>query len=113
MNQLPLMPLIAAAALASGFATAQTGGTYASDLSSVYAATQIIQARKEGCDSAEPGTRKANAAAYAAWRKRHQSLLDELERRFIAMIRGASTDQKEYSKNVGRYAGEALQNGRF
>src|SRR5262249_53887873 len=71
---------------------------------------QAIQARKDGCDTAEPDTRKANNAAYSAWRKKHQSLLDELERRFLAMVHDSSTDQKDYSKNVGKYAGEVLQN---
>jgi hypothetical protein len=101
--------LTAAALLASGLAAAQAGGSYAANLSRVYEATQFIQAAKEGCDTAEPDTRKANDAAYSAWRKRHQSLLDELERRFLAMVRKASADQKDYSKNVGKYAGEVLQ----
>jgi len=95
---------------APALAAEQAGASYASDLSRVYAATQFVQARKEGCDTAEPETRKANDAAYNVWRKQHQGLLDELEKRFLAMIRGASTDQKDYSKNVGKYAGEALQN---
>jgi len=110
MNRLSLMPLAAAAALASTLHAAQTGGTYASELSRVYSAAQFIQARKDGCDSAEPETRKANEAAYSAWRKKHRSLLDELERRFLVMVHNASTDQKDYSKNVGKYAGEVLEN---
>ncbi|MCC7484170.1 MAG: hypothetical protein IT529_04200 [Burkholderiales bacterium] len=96
-------------ALAAG-AAAQEGGGYASDLSRVFAAAQYIQAVREGCDAAKPDTRTANDAAYGAWRKRHQSLLDELDRRFMAMIRGASADQKEYQMNIGKYAGEVLRN---
>ena len=103
--------LIVATALAPGLAAAQAaGGSYVSSLSSVYAATQFIHARKDGCDSAEPDTRKANDAAYNAWRKKHQLLLDELERRFLAMVHNSSLDQNDYSKNVGKYAGEVLQN---
>lgn len=98
-----------ATALASGFAAAQGSSTYASNLSRVYEAAQFIHAAKEACDSAEPDTRKANDAAYGAWRKQNQSLLDELERRFLALVRRASTDQKDYSKNVGKYAGEVLE----
>jgi hypothetical protein len=107
-----LQTLLAATALASGLAAAQesSSSTYASDLSRVYEASQFIHAAKEACDAAEPDTRKANDVAYTTWRKQHQSLLDELERRFLAMVRRASTDQKDYSKNVGRYAGEVLQN---
>ena len=110
MNCIFPISLLAATALASGLAAAQAGGSYASDLSSVYSATQFIQARKDGCDSAEPDTRKTNDAAYGAWRKKHQPLLDELEKRFLVMVHNASTDQKDYSKNVGKYAGEVLQN---
>ena len=109
MKNLLAISLIAAAALASGPAAAQGSSTYASDLSRVYEAAQFIHAAKEACDSAEPDTRKANEVAYNAWRKQHQSLLDELERRFLAMVRRASTDQKDYSKNVGKYAGEVLE----
>lgn len=110
MNRIFPISLMAAAALAPGPAIAQADRSYAADLSHVYSASQFIHARKDGCDSAEPDTRKANDAAYAAWRKKHQSLLDELERRFLVMVHNASTDQKDYSKNVGRYAGEVLQN---
>jgi len=109
MKRLFPISLMTATALASGFAAAQESGTYASNLSRVYEAAQFIHAAKEACDSAEPDTRKANAAAYGAWRKQHQSLLDELERRFLALVRRASTDQKDYSKNVGKYAGEVLE----
>ena len=110
MNRIFPISLIAAAAFVPGIASAQAGSSYASDLSRVYAAAQSIHARKDGCDTAEPNMRKANDAAYGAWRRKHQSLLDELERRFLAMVHNASTDQKDYSKNVGKYAGEVLQN---
>jgi hypothetical protein len=109
MKNLLAVSLIAAAALASGPAAAQGSSTYASELSRVYEAAQFIHAAKEACDSAEPDTRKANEVAYSVWRKQHQSLLDELERRFLAMVRRASTDPKDYSKNVGKYAGEVLE----
>src|SRR5262249_26435840 len=99
-----------AMAAAARPAVVQAEGSYASNLSSVYAAAQSIHARKDGCDSAEPDMRKANDGAYTAWRKKHQSLLDELERRFLAMVHNSSTDQKDYSKNVGKYAGEVLEN---
>ena len=109
MSRFPLIVFAAATALAAGGASAQQADAYAADLSRVYEATQFIQAVKEGCDTAEPGSRSPNENAYNAWRKRHQSLLDELERRFTAMIRRASTDEKDYAKNVGKYAGEVLE----
>ena len=109
MKNILAISLLAAATLVSGPAAAQGSSNYASDLSRVYEAAQFIHAAKEACDSAEPDTRKANETAYGAWRKQHQSLLDELERRFLAMVRRASADQKDYSKNVGKYAGEVLE----
>ena len=109
MKRVTLILLTMVTALVSGPAAAQASSTYASDLSRVYEAAQFIHAAKEACDSAEPDTRKANEAAYGAWRKQHQSLLDELERRFLAMVRRASADQQDYSKNVGKYAGEVLE----
>lgn len=109
MKRLVPISLLGAAALASGLASAQAGESYATDLSRVYEAAQFIHAAKEACETAEPDSRKANEAAYNAWRKQHQSLLDELERRFLALVRRTSVDQKDYSKNVGKYAGEVLQ----
>jgi hypothetical protein len=109
MKRVISISFLLAATAAPSLAPAQAGDSYAANLSRVYEAAQFIHAVKEGCDSAEPDTRKTNDVAYGAWRKRHQSLLDELERRFLAMVRGASTDQKDYSKNVGKYAGEVLQ----
>jgi len=109
MKRILPISLLAATALASGLAAAQAGGSYAADLSSVYEGAQFIHAAKEACETSEPDTRKANEAAYNVWRKQHQSLLDELERRFLAMVRKTSADQKDYSKNVGKYAGEVLQ----
>lgn len=95
-------------AAASG-AEQHASGSYATDLSRVYEATQFIRAIKEGCDAAHKDTAAANAAAYNSWRKTHRSLLDELEGRFLALIHGASTDEKDYSKNVGKYEGAVLQ----
>ena len=101
--------VLAIAATLPGPALAQKAGSYADDLARVYEATQFIQAVREGCDAAVPATRADNAAAYSAWRKRHQALLDELEHRFIALIRRASVDQKDSSRNVGKYEGDALR----
>ena len=109
MSRFSLIAPLLATALASAGAVAQEAGTYAAELSRVYEARQFIQAVKDGCDAAEPATRGPNEIAYKAWRKRHQSLLDELERRFTAMIRRASTGPKDYAVNVGKYEGQVLE----
>ncbi len=89
---------------------AQEPDNYADNLSRVYEAPQFIRAVKEGCDANHPESRAVNDAAYNAWRRRNKALLDELERRFIAMIRKASTDAQDYARNVGKYEGEVLAN---
>jgi hypothetical protein len=98
----------AAAALCCGGAAAQATGDYATDLSRVYEAPQLIQAVKEACDTGHAASRAANEAAYNAWRRRHRALLHELEVRFTAMVRGASTDEQDYARNMGKYAGAVV-----
>ena len=91
-------------------AAAQTPGSYADTLSTVYEAPQFIRAFKETCDEHHARTRPVNDAAYAAWRKNNKALLDELERRFMSMIRAASTDEHDYARNIGKYEGAVLAN---
>ena len=108
-NILSMMIALAGAAAGSA-AWAQATGNYADDLSRVYEAPQFIRAIKEACDANHAPTRAVNDAAYGAWRRRNKALLDELELRFTAMIRGASTDEQDYAKNIGKYAGAVVQN---
>ena len=105
---LPALVLCAALTQAAD-AGAQATGEYGTDLARVYGVYQLVTAIKEECDSRHPGLRKSNEAAYAAWKKRHQALIDELERRLTALIRGASTDEKDYARNIGKYEGAMLQ----
>ncbi|HXV11773.1 MAG TPA: hypothetical protein VD839_13315 [Burkholderiales bacterium] len=86
----------------------QASGDYATDLGVVYAGYQRIIALKEACDEAVPETRPANDRAFAAWQKRHAELLAELKRRVTAMIRRASRDEQEYTRNLGKYEGAIL-----
>ena len=97
-------------ALAGAAAGSAQAGNYADDLSRVYEAPQFIRAIKEACDTSHASTRAVNDAAYGAWRRRNKALLDELELRFTVMIRSASSNQQEYAKNVGKYAGAVVQN---
>lgn len=89
-------------------AAQQASGDYATDLGVVYAGYQRILALKEACDEAVPETRAANERAFAAWQKRHQELLAELKRRVTAMIRRASRDEQQFSRNLGKYEGAIL-----
>ena len=82
---------------------------YSSDLSRVYWGYYQVLAQKEACDAAAPATRAANNRAFAAWQAQHRSLVEELRRRVTAMIRLASTDEKDYARNLGKYEGAILQ----
>jgi hypothetical protein len=88
---------------------AQETGAYSEDLARVYAAHQRILALKEACDEAVPGQRDGHDKAYGEWKKRHNTLLQDLDRRVTLMIRHASKDQQDYSRNLGKYEGAILR----
>ncbi len=84
-------------------------GSYGSNLSRVYFAHQRLLAVRDACDQAFPAQAAANKKAYAAWQARHKALLAELDARLTMMIRGASKDQQEYLRNIGKYEGTILE----
>jgi hypothetical protein len=101
---------LASAALsrgAPGFAA--EGFDYPSNLREVYGAYQGVLARREACGVAYPQLRASSDKAFAAWQARHRKLVDELDARVAMMIRGASKDDKEYARNVGKYEGTILR----
>ena len=105
-----LAVLIVISASASGTVAAQgSADSYSSDLSRVYWGYYQVLTQKDVCDSAAPATRSANGTALAAWQTKHKALVDELRRRVTAMIRLASTDEKDYTRNLGKYEGAILQ----
>jgi hypothetical protein len=103
------MPAAALALACGGAAAAEPSGDYATDLATVYGGYQRMLAMKESCDTALPPTRAANDKAFAAWQGRHRALIQDLQRRVTAMIRLASTDEKDYVRNLGKYEGAILQ----
>jgi hypothetical protein len=90
-------------------AAAEKAGDYGAHLSTIYFAHQRLLALREACDQALPAQAKAGEKAYAAWQVRHKALLSELDARLTLMIRGASKDEKEYMRNVGKYEGSILE----
>ena len=82
---------------------------YPANLREVYGAYQANLARRDACITAYPPQRAATEKAYAAWQTRHRKLIDELDQRVAMMIRGASKDEKEHARNVGKYEGAILQ----
>ena len=103
------MPAAALALACGGAAAAEPAGDYATDLATVYGGYQRMLAMKEACDTTLPPTRPANEKAFAAWQERHRALIHDLLRRVTAMIRLASTDEKDYARNLGKYEGAILQ----
>lgn len=90
-------------------AFAAEGFDYPSNLREVYGAYQGVLARREACATAYPQLRAPSDKAYAAWQGRHRKLIDELDQRLAMMIRGASKDQKDYARNIGKYEGAILR----
>lgn len=88
---------------------AEKTGDYGASLSKIYFAHQRLLALREACDQALPAQVKAGEKAYAVWQARHKALLNELDARLTLMIRGASKDEKEYMRNVGKYEGAILE----
>lgn len=99
------------AVLAAGLPAmgAESSGDYGANLREIYFAHQRLLALREACDQALPAQAKAGEKAYAAWQARHKALLNELDARLTLMIRGASKDEKEYMRNVGKYEGSILE----
>lgn len=88
---------------------AEGGGDYGVALSRIYFAHQRLLALREACDQVFPAQAKSAEKAYAAWHSRHKTLLNELEARLTLMIRGASKDEREYMRNIGKYEGSILE----
>ena len=102
--------LICAMLGSSGMAMAAEGsGDYGAALSQIYFAHQRLLALRDACDQAFPAQAGANAKAYAVWQSRHKALLSELDARLTLMIRGASKDEREYMRNIGKYEGSILE----
>ena len=99
----------AAFACACGAHAQEARTEYRLSLTDVYGAYQSILARREACASAFPQNRAAWDKAYGAWQGRHRKLIDELDQRINMMIRGASKDEKDYAKNIGKYEGAILR----
>lgn len=97
-------------ALGGGAAVAaESGGEYGVALSRVYFAHQRLLALRDACGQALPAQARAGEKAYAAWHARHKALLNELDTRLTLMIRGASKNEREYMRNIGKYEGSILE----
>ncbi|MBX9812669.1 MAG: hypothetical protein K2Y16_13820 [Burkholderiales bacterium] len=87
---------------------AQATADYATDLGVLYGERYWLQAQKDVCIGVQPKTRGELQKAYDDWMERHEDLIEDLDARFRAMIKQASRDQKEYSRNFGKYQGAVM-----
>jgi len=99
------MPDVAQAAQPAQGADARS---YATDLAALYDEHQRVLAMREACVAAQPALRADMEGAYKNWQDRHALLVDDLENRFAALIKRASKDQAEFSRNYGKYQSEVL-----
>ena len=101
--------LVALHSLVAGAAETPPGFDYPTNLREVYGAYQAVLARRDTCITAHPQSRAGAEKAFVAWQTRHRKLIEELDQRVTMMIRGASKDEKEYARNVGKYEGAILR----
>ena len=88
---------------------AVSAADYRASLLEILGKYQGMLALREACSSAFPETRAVNEKAFAAWHGRHKRLEAELDQRFAMMVRAYSKDEKDYSRNFGKYQGAILR----
>jgi hypothetical protein len=106
-----LMVFVSQAVLLAGgsSAMAQPRVEYASNLAALYGEHQWVLAVRETCNKTQPKQQADIDRAFGVWRDRHRQLIDDLEERLAAMVKKASRDQKEYSRNYARSQSEVLR----
>ena len=98
-----------AAAWGCSLAGAQTTGDYPAHLAALYNERHRLVAFKDACSRVLPQVRRDTQKAYEEWVDRHEDVLENLEARFLVMIRKASRDEKDYTRNYGKYQGAVMQ----
>ena len=82
--------------------------SYAADLGMLYGERYSLQVLKDVCIGAQPKTRAALQKAYDGWLERHEDLVEDLDLRFRAMVKQVSRDEKEFTRNFGKYQGAVM-----
>jgi hypothetical protein len=98
-----------AAAGFAGVAQAADAPSYSEDLAALFNEHQRVLVLRDACITAQPGQKAEVGGAYEDWLNRHSRIVDDLDNRFAAIIKRASKDQAEYSRNYGKYQSEVLQ----
>jgi hypothetical protein len=100
--------IIAAIGFAGG-AQAADVPSYSEDLATLFNEHQRVLVLRDACFTAQPAQKTDVGGAYEDWLNRHARIVDDLDNRFAAIIKRASKDQAEYSRNYGKYQAEVLQ----
>jgi hypothetical protein len=98
-----------AIAIGAAAASAQSTDEQAANFAVLYNERHRLVAFKDACSRVLPKLRRDTQAAYEEWVDRHEDVLENLEARFLAMIKRASRDQKEYTQNYRKYHGAVEQ----
>jgi Skp family chaperone for outer membrane proteins len=93
----------------TGAAFARTPEGYSSNLAALYSEHQWVLAAREACNQMLPQGQAEIDDAFGAWRERNKELIDDLEARLAALVKSASKDQRDYSRNYARSQSEVLQ----
>lgn len=106
-----LLVLIGQATLLAGseFVLAQVREGYAANLGALYSEHQWVLAAREACNKTLPQGQGEINSAFGAWRERNKQLIEDLEERLAAVVKGASKDQQDYSRNYARSQSEVLK----
>jgi hypothetical protein len=94
---------------AGGVARAAESRSYTSDLATMFNEYQRVLALRDACLMVQPALGEEVTAAYQEWQARHARIIDDLDNRFAAIVKRASKDQADYTKNYGKYQAEVYQ----
>ncbi len=95
--------------VAAAHVTAQATGDYAATFATLYNERHRLVAFKDACSRVLPRIRRDTQKAYEEWVDRHEDVLENLEARFLMMIKQASRDEEEYTRNYGKYHDAVMQ----
>lgn len=97
------LPAIFAAAIMMPSARAQSAEDAMTSFAVLYNERHRLVAFKDVCSRVLPKLRRETQSAYEEWVDRHEDVLENLEARFLVMVKKVSRNQKEYNENYRKY----------
>jgi hypothetical protein len=90
-------------------ATAQSAEDAMASFAVLYNERHRLVAFKDVCSRVLPKLRRDTQSAYEDWVDRHELVLENLETRFLVMVKRASRNEREYNDNYRKYRGAIEQ----